>query len=338
MLEQYKGELAALLAAFLWAAASTVFSRLGQKVPPLELNLLKGVVAIAFLIVTLAIQGEWLPELNWVAIGFLLTSGIFGIGIGDTAFFWAINLLGARRTLLLKTLTSPLVALLALIFLQETLTPTDWCGILLTLLGIAWVISERVSATTDTTNHFLQGIGWAIVATFGDATGAILSRAALTQSNIIPMWSTLLRLSAGVLVLLLWLLVKRPGETNNLSPTFTPLDRREGSPSTKFTPLGKGGRGGSSSTKFTPLGKGGRGGSPKLLGIIAITAFFSTYLGIFLQQISLKFTAAGIAQTLGATSPLFVLPFAIWTGDKVSLRAFLGVLIALAGVWLLFRV
>ena len=322
MLEQYKGELAALLAAFLWAAASTVFSRLGQKVPPLELNLLKGVVAIAFLIVTLAIQGEWLPELNWVAIGFLLTSGIFGIGIGDTAFFWAINLLGARRTLLLKTLTSPLVALLALIFLQETLTPTDWCGILLTLLGIAWVISERVSATTDTTNHFLQGIGWAIVATFGDATGAILSRAALTQSNIIPMWSTLLRLSAGVLVLLLWLLVKRPGETNNLSPTFTPLDRREGSPS----------------TKFTPLGKGGRGGSPKLLGIIAITAFFSTYLGIFLQQISLKFTAAGIAQTLGATSPLFVLPFAIWTGDKVSLRAFLGVLIALAGVWLLFRV
>jgi drug/metabolite transporter (DMT)-like permease len=302
MLEQYKGELAALLAAFLWAAASTVFSRLGQKIPPLELNLLKGVVAIAFLILTLAIQGEWLPELNWVAIAFLLISGIVGIGIGDTAFFWAINLLGARRTLLLKTLTSPLVALLALIFLQETLTPTDWCGILLTLLGIAWVISERVSATTDTTNHFLQGISWAIVATFGDATGAILSRAALTQSNIIPMWSTLLRLSAGVLVLLLWLLVK--GRS---------IEEKRGKEEIDLL-------------------------SVKLLGIIAITSFFSTYLGIFLQQIALKFTAAGIAQTLGATSPLFVLPFAIWMGDKVSLRAFLGVLMALAGVWLLFKV
>jgi len=308
MLELYKGELAALLAAFLWAAASTVFSRLGQKIPPLELNLLKGVVAIAFLIVTLAIQGEWLPELNWIAIGFFLVSGIFGIGIGDTALFAAYNILGARRTLLLKTLTSPLVALLGLIFLQERLTAADWCGILLTLLGVAWVISERVAATTDANKHFLPGIGWAIVATLGEAVGAILSRAALTQSNIIPMWSTLLRLSAGVLVLLLWLLLKSPGETNNLS------------------------------TNFTPLGKGGWGGSPKLLGIIAITSFFSTYLGIFLQQISLKFTAAGIAQTLGATSPLFVLPFAIWMGDKVSLRAFLGVLIALAGVWLLFKV
>ncbi|HAX74710.1 MAG TPA: EamA family transporter [Cyanobacteria bacterium UBA11372] len=302
MLELYKGELAALLAAFLWAAASTVFSRLGPMIPPLELNLLKGAVAIAFLIVTLAIQGEWLPELNWIAIGFFLVSGIFGIGIGDTALFAAYNFLGARRTLLLKTLTSPLVALLGLIFLQERLTAADWCGILLTLLGIAWVISERVAATTDVNKHFLPGIGWAIVATLGEAVGAILSRAALTQSNIIPMWSTLLRLSAGVFVLLLWLLVKSRGAEGQRS------------------------RG-----EINQL-------SVKLLGIIAITSFFSTYLGIFLQQIALKFTAAGIAQTLGATSPLFVLPFAIWMGDKVSLRAFLGVLIALAGVWLLFRV
>lgn len=322
MIEQYKGELAALLAAFFWAAASTVFSRLGSMIPPLELNLLKGVVAIAFLILTLAIQGEWLPDLNWVAIAFLLISGIFGIGIGDTALFAAYNFLGARRTLLLKTLTSPLVALLALIFLQETLTPTDWCGILLTLLGVAWVISERVSATTDATKHFLQGIGWAIVATIGEATGAILSRAALTQSNIIPMWSTLLRLTAGVLVLLLWLLVKGRGAEGT---------RGRGA-------KGQGSRGEINNLSATYGTKSGANLSPKLLGIIAITSFFSTYLGIFLQQIALKFTAAGIAQTLGATSPLFVLPFAIWMGDKVSLRGFLGVLIALAGVWLLFRV
>jgi drug/metabolite transporter (DMT)-like permease len=55
-----------------------------------------------------------------------------------------------------------------------------------------------------------------------------------------------------------------------------------------------------------------------------------------LQQISLKFTEAGIAKSLGATSPLFVLPLAIWMGEVVSLRAILGVLVALAGVGLLF--
>lgn len=77
--------------------------------------------------------------------------------------------------------------------------------------------------------------------------------------------------------------------------------------------------------------------SGKLLAVIAMTAFASTYLGIWLQQTSLKFAPAGIAQTLNATSPVFVLPIAVWMGEKVSLRAVLGVLVALAGVWLLFR-
>ncbi|KYC34878.1 hypothetical protein WA1_50075 [Scytonema hofmannii PCC 7110] len=65
-------------------------------------------------------------------------------------------------------------------------------------------------------------------------------------------------------------------------------------------------------------------------------AFLSTYLGFWLQQISLKFTAAGIAKSLGATSPLFVLPLAFFIGEKISLRAILGVLVASAGVELLF--
>jgi drug/metabolite transporter (DMT)-like permease len=76
--------------------------------------------------------------------------------------------------------------------------------------------------------------------------------------------------------------------------------------------------------------------SKKLLGIIAITALFSTYLGIWLQQTAIKYTATGIAQALISTSPLFVLPIALWMGEKVSFRAFLGVLVALGGIALLF--
>ena len=76
--------------------------------------------------------------------------------------------------------------------------------------------------------------------------------------------------------------------------------------------------------------------SLQIIGIISLAAFGSTYLGIWLQQTSLKFSPAGIAQTLLATSPLFVLPFALAMGQKISLRAFFGVLIALVGIGLLF--
>jgi drug/metabolite transporter (DMT)-like permease len=77
--------------------------------------------------------------------------------------------------------------------------------------------------------------------------------------------------------------------------------------------------------------------SPRLLGIIVLTAFGSTYLGIWLQQTALKFSPVGIAQTLTATSPLFVLPIAAMMGDKISMRAIFGVAIALAGIWILFQ-
>jgi len=48
----------------------------------------------------------------------------------------------------------------------------------------------------------------------------------------------------------------------------------------------------------------------KLLGGIFVTTFGGTYLGIWLQQTSLKFAPADIAQTLLATSLIFIIPIA----------------------------
>lgn len=293
----FKGELAALSAAFLWAIASLVYSRLGRQIPPLELNLFKGIIAIAFLVLTLLLQGQLLPEINPTALTLLLLSGVLGIGLGDTAYFAAINCLGARRTLILETLAPPLTAVLALVFLQEQLTAAAWCGILLTILGVVWVVTERVPNSTAESKHLtMRGISWGLLAAVAQATGAVLSRTALIQSSISPWWSTLVRLGAGVLVLLLWKLLGQ----RQVNGWLKPLQ------------------------------------SWRIVGVIAITAFFSTYLGIWLQQISLKFAPAGIAQTLSSTSPLFVLPLAIWMGDVVSFRAILGVLVALGGVAVLF--
>ncbi|NER28068.1 MAG: EamA family transporter [Symploca sp. SIO1C4] len=75
--------------------------------------------------------------------------------------------------------------------------------------------------------------------------------------------------------------------------------------------------------------------SGRALGAVCFAAFFGTYLAIWLQQTALKFTAAGIAQTLMTTSPLFVLPIVAFMGEVVTTRAILGVLVAITGVALL---
>lgn len=291
----FGGELAALGAAFLWATSAVVYTHLGQKISPLVLNLSKGVIAVGYIAITLVLQGNFFPSnINGINLGLLLLSGVLGIGLGDTFYFEALNNLGARRTLLLEALAPPLAALIALMVLKENLSLIAWAGIFLTILGVSWVISERVPGTNNKVANPLRGISFALLSALGQAGGAVLSRAALATTTINPLWSTLLRIVGGVAILLLWMPLKKE------SGWLQPLQ------------------------------------SKKLLGIIAITALFSTYLGIWLQQTALKYTATGIAQALISTSPLFVLPIALWMGEKVSFRAFLGVLVAIGGVALLF--
>lgn len=291
--DNFIGEIAALTAALLWAISSVIYSRLGLKIPPLQLNLYKGITAIALITITLLFQGAALTHISASTITLLLLSGIIGIGLGDTAFFFALNSLGARRTLLLETSSPPMGALLALIFISEQLTYNAWSGILLTIVGIAWVISERNPVVKMRVSH--QGIIWGVLAALAQATGAVISRFALIQSDINPLESSLIRLLGGTIIV--------------LGLLFLPL--------AKQTP---------SKWQITW----------RSLGIIAIASFGSTYLGIWLQQISLKFAPTGIAQTFLATSPLFILPIVALQGEKISLRAIFGVMISLAGIALMF--
>ena len=296
MLADFRGEVAALGAAFIWAAASIVYTGVGRQLSPLVLNLVKGLIAIALLLITLLFLGKLLPSVSLMPVLLLLLSGVIGIGIGDTAYFAALNSLGARRALVLESLSPPLGAFLALVFLQEQLAPLAWLGIGLTIAGVTWVVMERSPQPNGTLTHPpLRGIVAGLVAAAGQAIGAVLSRAALAGTDVDPLWSTLIRLLAGILMLLIWFSAQKH-------------------PIQKLAPLR----------------------SRRLWGIVIMAAFASTYLGIWLQQIALKYAPTGIAQSLSATSPLFVIPFAIATGEKVSLRAVFGAAIALAGVWLLF--
>ena len=297
------GEIAALTAALLWALSSVVYSFLGQKIPPLQLNFFKGIIAVVLIGLTLIIQQTSVSPIAIVPFVLLACSGLIGIGLGDTAYFLALNRLGARKTLVLETLSPPLGALLAFIAIGEIIAPLAWCGILLTLLGVIWVISEqtsdRIVQEKSDRNRQKQGIIWAILAAVAQAVGAVLSRLALLESDISPLESSLIRLVAGCAIALLLIQIPTFATAQTLKKTVMSFSLRT-------------------------------------MGIIILAAIGSTYLGIWLQQTSLKYAPTGIAQTLLATSPLFVIPIALVMGEKVSLRSFLGVLIAIAGISLLF--
>jgi drug/metabolite transporter (DMT)-like permease len=292
----YPGELAALAAALLWAVSSVVYAGLGDRLSATWLNFLKGLVAIGLVAVTVLLLG-----LPWVPMPIgpliaLLVSGILGIGIGDTCYFKSINALGPRRALVIESLAPPLAAILAFLAFGETLAASQLIGIALTIGGVAWVVSEQQGSAASTLDP-----QWLSGISYG-ITAALCQALGVTLSRWVLLHTAIDPLWATLLRLLIGCTV--------LGLSLAIRNRRLDSPRPILT--------------------------RRTLGIIAIASFFSTYLGIWLQQLSLKYTAVGISQTLTSTSQLFMVPIAILRREPLTRRSILGSGIAMAGIVLLF--
>lgn len=202
------GGIAALSAAFLWALASLWFSRLGQHLPVIQINLLKGFIAIAILFGILSLSGGTLAALPFQPLVMLVISGIVGITLGDTAYLKALQSLGPRRTLLLANLAPPMVGVIAWAFLDEHLVLRAWLGIFLTLSGVTWVIFERTQEENRSTN-LQKGLFFGFLAALCQSVAVVLSRAALTRFPIDALQSTIVRLGAAIIVLTFWSLLRQ---------------------------------------------------------------------------------------------------------------------------------
>ncbi|WP_299024213.1 DMT family transporter [uncultured Thermanaerothrix sp.] len=290
------GALAALTAALLWACASFLFAQSGRWLRPLHLNLFKGIIGLFLLGLTLLCMPNPPTSPSPQAMLWLGLSGLIGISLGDTAYLATLNDLGPRRTLLLTILAPPITALLGWITLGESLSPPAWAGILITSGGVAWVISERTPAERQAGPPHWRGVLWGLLAALAQSSAVLLSRAVFLTTSINALQSAVIRLAAGVVGLLLWI-----GLTHQSWPDITPFRAY-----------------------------------PRLLVMTVGATFLGTYLAMWLQQVALTYAAAGVVQTLLATSPVFILPLAAWNGERLSLRAVAGAGVALTGIWLLF--
>ena len=293
------GEAAALLAAGVWAGSSMLWARLGEKVRPMLLNLVKGVIALVML-TPLVVVADWAGFDRRTLLLFAV-SGVVGIGIGDTFYFRSLNALGPTRALLLLMIAPPATVLGGWLTLGERINLGQGLGIAVTLAGVAWVITHRPPTPGDdgttrppSTGGIIAGIAAAVL-----AAGAILiNRAAFGgRDDLSVPATTFVRLLAGVVALAVLLpLVKPPAGT-------------------------------------VPLRKQGRGIWP----MFVLATFLGTFLGLLLMQAAVgSRTDTGVVQTLLATSPLFVLPLTALAGERVTARSVVGATVAVAGIGLLF--
>ena len=117
-------------------------------------------------------------------------------------------LLGARVAMLLMTLSPIFSAILARVFLAQSLSLPKVAAILVTLAGIAWVVAEGHGEPGATRPHkwglgVLLGVGGAL----GQSVGLILSDVGM-RGGFSPISANLIRVVAGTAAITIWLLVR----------------------------------------------------------------------------------------------------------------------------------
>lgn len=293
----HAGELAALATAVCWTVTSMSFEAAGRRVGSIAVNLIRLVMAFGFLFVfTWLDRGLPLPvDASAHAWTWLAISGLVGFTVGDMLLFEAFVLVGSRVSMLIMSLVPPLTALIGWAVMGERLTPRDGLGMLLTVAGVMWVVSERRrDAAGNVLRLPLAGILLAFGGAAGQATGLVLSKVGMGEYDAFA--ATQIRIVAGTVGLAVLYLL-----TGWWPRTLAALRDR---PAMARTTLG---------------------------------AVFGPFLGVSLSLVAVKYTQAGVAATLMALVPVLILvPAVLVKKERVTPRAVLGAVVAVAGSALLF--
>ena len=192
------GELAALTAAFCWCLNSIAFETAGRRAGSLAVTYLRIFVAFPLLALSAWLsRGLPLPTDAAPEAWFWLTiSGLVGFVFGDIFLFQAYVEIGARISLLIKSMGPPITALVSYIVLGERIPPSGLFGIFLVMLGISIVILSRNPEEKKVKlNRPLRGVVFAFLGALGDALGMVFSKLGMGSYN--PLAATQIRLLAA---------------------------------------------------------------------------------------------------------------------------------------------
>jgi len=120
----------------------------------LALNAFKGCFATPFIgILVLATTRSYSKVYLPHTVGWMILASFIGIIVSDTWWLIALDRLGARRMTTID-LSKPLLAIgFGQMLLGDKLSPLGFCGVVVTMLGVGAVVSERSQTTDDESDN-----------------------------------------------------------------------------------------------------------------------------------------------------------------------------------------
>jgi drug/metabolite transporter (DMT)-like permease len=194
------GEIAALLTAVFWTVTALAFESATIKVGTYAVNLIRLFFGFAFLtLLAWFTRGMALPlDASAQAWLWLFVSGIVGLVLGDLFLFASYAIISSRVAMLIMTLAPPMAAIMSWAVLGETMNIQAIIGMLLVISGISITIWSRSNGQGKMKlNYSIKGLVYALIGTFGQAAGLVLSKLGMGSYNAFA--STQIRLIAGII-------------------------------------------------------------------------------------------------------------------------------------------
>ena len=325
----YLGELISIGVAFSWTATALLSEFGSKRLGNLTLNVLRMALALVFsLVLFLVVTGNPLPTgVSTEAAGWMLLSGLVGYVIGDFCLFQCYIIIGSRYGQLFMTLAPLSAALMAWVTLGQQMTAMSIVAMLVTLLGIGISVIGRASPRPSPKGEGgvahrsspsvwrglggglslklpLNGVLFAIGAAVCQGVGLVLSKIGMDHYDVaaaMPDW--LVPFSANFyrciagIVGFSLLLYFRDG----MAPLHEAMHDRKG------------------------------------LTVATATTIFGPFVGVGFSLMAVQYTAAGIASTLMAMTPIIILLPSYWLfHEKITWKAVIGAFISVVGVSLFF--
>jgi len=301
----YLGELISIGVAFSWTATALLSEYGSKRLGNLTLNVLRMALALSFSVLLFAFTtGSPLPQgASLEAACWMLLSGLVGYVIGDYCLFQCYILIGSRFGQLFMTLAPLAAALMAWITLGQQMAGMSIVAMLVTLSGIGISVLGRGEHHAVALRLPLRGVLFAVGAATCQGVGLVLSKIGMDHyaAAEIPEW--LVPFSANFYRCLAGiagfslLLCFSKG----LAPLRQAFHDRKG------------------------------------FSVAVATTLFGPFVGVGFSLMAVQYTAAGIASTLMAMTPIIILlPSHLLFHEKITWRAVVGAVISVIGVSLFF--
>jgi len=297
MSELQIGELAALATAFFWTLSALAWTSAGKYVGALAVSFIRLVIAaVLLLLYKRFFHGQWLPGDATLHVWLVLgVSGVAGLCVCDLCLIKSFLLIGPRLSLLIFSLAPPIAAVISWIVVGDVMTARHWIAMGVTLTGVVWVVLEQPD---DAQPHDRRHRFRGVLL----GVAAALAHACgyvLSKEGLgnfnDPVGATLIRVAAALPCYVVII-------------TFW---RRW-------------------------LAIAGTVRHSRAMLILAAGALVGPFAGIIFNMVALRYAPTGVVATIIATMPILIMPFSIFLyQEKISARAVLGAIVAIAGIAML---